>query len=147
MTQFIDLFPSRHGQPGMTLVEVGEVVRRMGHAQGFEVIAEYPVYINGKPRKLDWVWRSTNGKVVQAFEVEGTNAPTGSIAGDTDKFNALRALQPRPAVACTVVAYSVRFKADTGWGRLPDATARIKQELPTSVRLVKDNELVAYLVA
>jgi hypothetical protein len=147
MTQFIDLFPSRHGQPGMTLVEVGEVIRRMGHAQGFEVIAEYPIALDGKRGKLDWVWRSANGKVVQAFEVEGANAPTHSINGDTAKFNALRALQPRPAVACTVVAYSVRFKAAIGWTPLPDATGRIKQKLPKSVQVIKDSELVAYLTA
>ncbi|WP_317201950.1 hypothetical protein [Janthinobacterium sp.] len=145
MTQFSDLFPSRHGQTGMTLVEVGEVIRRTGYAMGLEVIAEYPVAVDGKRGKIDWVWRNASGKVVRAFEVEGTDAPPVSITNDAAKFNALRALQARPAVACTVVAYSVRFKAHAGWESLSDETVRIKQKLPKSVRLVKDSELVAYL--
>ncbi len=145
---FDDLFPSTHGHEGMTLVEVGEVIRRTGRQQGFEVVAEYPIRVGDSTKKVDWVWRDAKGKVVRAFEVEGRDAPPRSLAGDLIKFQALRAQQAKPAIRCAVVAYTVRFQRNEGWNQLPDGLAGMRDQLRGQrVDCVADGELIAHLTA
>lgn len=141
---FSDLFPSRHQQEGMSLFEVNEVIRRTGHLKGFEVIAEYPVKVDGKLRKVDWVWRDSRKRVIHVFEIEGANVPQVSLDGDIGKFEALKSNQARPRIKCWVVSYSARFSLDDGWHTLnaSDAAVNRLSNLPNGISWVKDSALI-----
>jgi hypothetical protein len=99
-------------EAGLTLHELGELIRRAGRQAGFTVRSEYPV---GKGKRnswrIDWVWQSGK-KVVMAFEIEGRNVPESSLAGDRRKFREL------PASCAKVVAlYTVRGDSSLGLPR------------------------------
>lgn len=88
---------------GLTLHELGELIRRAGRKAGFTVRSEYPV---GKGKRnscrIDWVWQKGRTPVM-AFEIEGRNVPTSSLKGDMRKFQEL------PLSCAKVVAlYTVR---------------------------------------
>lgn len=140
---FSNLFPSRHQQEGMSLFEVNEVIRRTGHSKGFEVIAEYPVKVDGKLRKVDWVWRDSKKRVIHAFEIEGANVPQVSLNVDFQKFEALKSNQPRPRIKCWVVTYSARFSFDDGWHILNagGAVERLRN-LPAGVSWIEGSNLL-----
>ena len=65
--------------PGMlNLHEAGELLRRGGLAAGLIPMSEFKLRINGRLRKLDWVWLRPGNedrldRVVVAFEIDGTS--------------------------------------------------------------------------
>ncbi|MBH9551888.1 hypothetical protein [Inhella gelatinilytica] len=158
---FQDLFPSRHGQPGLSLAEVNEVIRRAGSTRGLEVIggtgpagvmeviAEYPLLVDGHSRKVDWVWRNAERQVVRAFEVEGANVPRDSLVGDIAKFKTLQEQHKRQKVECWVVTYSARFTQAAGWItlRTGQAAQGRLQALRPMARWVRDTDLIQTLAA
>jgi hypothetical protein len=90
-------------QAGLTLHELGELIRRAGRKAGFTVRSEYPVG-RGKRNswRVDWVWQK-EGAPVMAFEIEGRNVPESSLASDKRKFQELPS-----SCAKVVVLYTVR---------------------------------------
>jgi hypothetical protein len=90
-------------EAGLTLHELGELIRRAGREAGFAVRSEYPV---GKGKRnawrIDWVWL-WGETVVMAFEIEGRNVPESSLAGDRRKFRELSS-----SCAKVVALYTVR---------------------------------------
>lgn len=90
-------------EDGLTLHELGELIRRAGRVAGFAVRSEYPVD-RGKRNalRIDWVWLADN-RIVMAFEIEGRNVPESSLAGDRRKFQVLSS-----SSAKVVALYTVR---------------------------------------
>ena len=81
---------------GLTLHDLGDLIRRAGVAAGFIVESEFKVPgVKGKHNamKLDWVWLDPKQQVqpVVAFEIEGWGVDRRSIAADRRKFEACRA--------------------------------------------------------
>lgn len=80
---------------GLSLHELGELIRRAGRESGFIVESEYQVRIKGeqKVKQIDWVWLSpVSLSPIVAIEIEGQGAATGSLAKDILKFKACGAL-------------------------------------------------------
>jgi hypothetical protein len=142
---FKDLFPSIPERDGYSLFEVNELIRRIGYVKGFEVIAEYPITVDGNLQKIDWVWREkVSGRVVHAFEIEGVNVPAQSLVSDVSKFETLRGQQSRPAIKCLVVTYTFRFSRENVWQELAPSNAAEERlrNLPAWISWVKDSELI-----
>ena len=78
---------------GLTLHDLGELIRRAGEADGFIVESEFKVPGERGKRyamKLDWVWLDPKqqDQPVVAFEIEGWGVDPRSIAADRRKFEA-----------------------------------------------------------
>lgn len=144
---FDNLFPSKSGHNEFSLFEINEVIRRLGHMNEYEVIAEYPIIVDGRLRKIDWVWRDKKGFVKHAFEVEGVNVPKRSLEFDEVKFRALRQSQGQPKIKFWVATYSVRYFLQEGWQLLPaNAAAQMRLEnLPNWITWARDSELIEKL--
>src|SRR6266478_4554351 len=127
-----------------TLVELGELIRRIGIVYGFEVIPEYPLETDGTSvwLKTDWIWRSqkTPKAILACFEIEGTNAPHLSIENDLKRLSILR---PKEAF---VVSYGCRYKKHS-WTNLPNKETEIARWLKSSkqsVRLIVSTPVTPY---
>ena len=78
-----------HGVPrGLTLHELGELLRRLGRSAGFEVQTEFKCTPSQKDA-IDWVWRHA-GRVVAAFEIEGRDTDKKSYVNDIRKLTSAR---------------------------------------------------------
>ena len=75
---------------GLTLHDLGELLRRAGLAAGFIVESEFRVRINNRSRdsKIDWVWLSPEQpwKPILAVEIEGRDVAPKSVKEDVEKF-------------------------------------------------------------
>jgi hypothetical protein len=129
---------------GLTLHELGELIRRAGRKAGFTVRNEYPV---GKGKRnswrIDWVWQ-IGSKPVIAFEIEGRNVPESSLAGDRRKFQELP-----PSCAKVVALYTVRGEQSLALPRKRMVPAKWFEEMwqprdeHDSVHVTLDTELLA----
>jgi hypothetical protein len=116
-----DLPDPRRSEGGITLHEVGEIIRRLGSERGFDAVPEYRVVLPKEPRrllKIDWVWLR-KGVPYAAFEIEGCNAPRRSVTLDLIKLNTLRATRK------VLVTYDIRFK-DYKWTALKGSLESLK---------------------
>ena len=80
---------------GLSLPELGELIRRAGRKSGFIVESEFKVKAKpgGHVRKIDWVWLSPETfKPVVAIEIEGQGVDPKSLANDILKFQECKAL-------------------------------------------------------
>ena len=79
-------YPDRGGTgpAGLTLHDLGELIRRLGRQAGFEVQSEFKC-TPGRKDAIDWVWRR-EGKVVAAFEIEGRDTDEKSHRNDVRKL-------------------------------------------------------------
>jgi len=64
---FGDIEESHFEAGAMTLHELGEVLRRAAYTKGLNPVPEYKVV----GRRIDWIWKDRENKVVAAFEIEG----------------------------------------------------------------------------
>lgn len=126
-------------QAGLTLHELGELIRRAGRAEGYTVRSEYPVG-RGKRNSLhvDWVWLD-GGIPVMAIEIEGRNVPEVSLMGDLLKFQEL------PTACAKVLAlYTVRGERSLSLPLKRDHPAKWFQEKwqTGDVLVTSDTELL-----
>lgn len=75
---------------GLTLHDLGELLRRAGLAAGFIVESEFRVSLDNRLRdsKIDWVWLSPEEpwKPILAVEIEGRDVAPKSVKEDVAKF-------------------------------------------------------------
>lgn len=96
---------------GLTLHDMGELIRRAGIQAGFIVESEHWVSLGDgfRIRKIDWAWlskaRTVAGsrrpQVVVAFEIEGPNVPPKSVKNDLARFKASE------AEICVIALYQI----------------------------------------
>ena len=92
---------------GLSLPELGELIRRAGRKSGFIVESEFKVKAKhgGHVRKIDWVWLSPETfKPVVAIEIEGQGVDPKSLANDILKFQECKALLQECKALLNVVA-------------------------------------------
>jgi hypothetical protein len=127
-------------QAGLTLHELGELIRRAGRAEGYTVRSEYPVG-RGKRNSLhvDWVWLEGLNPVM-AIEIEGRNVPESSLMGDLRKFQELP-----PACVRVVALYTVRGERSLSLPLKRDHPAKWFQKKwqMGAVLVTSDTELLA----
>lgn len=79
---------------GLTLHDLGELLRRAGQAAGFIVESEYQVRPRdgGRVLKIDWVWLNCHSlDPVVAIEIEGPAVPRKSVTADVRRFKLCKA--------------------------------------------------------
>lgn len=134
-----DLGNAAAGQVGLTLHELGELIRRAGRDAGYIVRSEYPVG-KGKrnSRRIDWVWLEGRNPVM-AIEIEGRNVPESSLKGDLRKFQELPSACPK-----VVALYTARGERSLSLPLKRDHPAQWFQKMwPSGAVLVaSDTELL-----
>jgi hypothetical protein len=90
--------------------EAGELIRRAAIRKGYVAMSEYQVHGKTedlKRRKIDWVWIDRNGKLVAAFEIEGSDVGPQSVQYDVRKLMRMR-IRHR-----FIVVYGMRLRRKT----------------------------------
>ena len=137
-------YPDRgHGSPpGLTLHELGELLRRLGLEAGFEVRSEYKCF-DGSKRAIDWVWLD-KGKVVVAFELEGRDTDSKTFRRDVEKLTSPR-LRRHGCLSRLVVFFQVNHDLYPK-SEVADPKARVanwSRELRSGVDVLLDVELLS----
>ncbi|MGH7271080.1 MAG: hypothetical protein ACREJ3_11675, partial [Polyangiaceae bacterium] len=110
-------YPDRgRGPPrGLTLHDLGELLRRLGRAHDFEVQSEFRRDGSSK-RAIDWVWLR-RGRVRAAFEIEGRDVDYKSAKADVAKLTCPRLAGDGRALRAIVffqVNHDLNPKSDKG---------------------------------
>lgn len=122
---------------GLTLHELGELIRRLGRLNGFRVHSEHKS-VGGTKLAIDWVWKNDDDEVVAGFEIEGRNVDA-SWAKDQKKLVAL------PGDRCLRVIALFQVNHDgTQKGKRENAVAHVQERLDaeSKIRVFLDTDLL-----
>ena len=140
-----DYVPKDKNKPlpkdGLTLHDLGELIRRAGQKARFIVESEYKVLRRGRhPMKIDWVWLSPKTlQPIVAVEIEGPAAPRKSVKGDIDKFQRCKA--PLYIIAIFQVDHDRSLKPKPAHDLLSKALQNAKEN--PRLKVVFDEGLMA----
>lgn len=107
------ILPSKKiGVTGFSIHEAGEKIRRLGILNGYEAVAEFPVYVENRQYalRIDWVWLY-KGLPIAGFEVEGKNVGKSSLIMDRLKLKSLQISH------VFIITYNCRY-TQNGWREL-----------------------------